>query len=271
MPLGDLSHALTSSSSATEVRDLLSKVGTAIGIESADVSELARVVEDCLATRPMDVAERSIRDWIEARASDTRLDARMLERASQIVGQVASYLVGPRVADIGCGDGLVGAAFADRYDVVLTDVVDYVSPTVNLPLAEYNGYGQLPITLPVDSSLLLTVLHHAENPTALFEETARITKQRIVIIESIVPSTDADAFESEFEVAAFFDWFYNRVLHADVPVPFNYNSIDGWIQLFKGMEWKITDVVDLGRDQKLVPEHHVLFVLDRTSRSMPPL
>jgi len=271
MPLRDLRHAVETPETARDIADLLVEVAAAIGIRTSTAPELFSIVRDCLKSQPLDLAECAIHEWIEANAADAKLDDRMAERAAQIVAQVGPYLVGARIADVGCGDGLVGDAFAKDYEVVLTDVVGYVDPRVTSPLTLYAGSGPLPIKTPVDSALLLTVLHHAEDPVALFEETARITAKRIIIIESVVPSAKASTFESEFELAAFFDWFYNRILHMGVPVPYNYNSTEGWTGLFRDAGWTMSEVVDLGRDQKLVPEHHMLFVLDRNAASAPAL
>ena len=271
MPLRDLALTFTTPETARDIADLLIAVGGALGVSAIDAPHLVDVVWGCLTSQPLDGAEREIREWIDAHAGDSDLTVRMAERAVQIVAQISPYVVGQRIADIGCGDGLVSAAFAPDREVVLTDVVDYVDKRVPIPLVLYGGAGPLPIAPSVDSSLLLTVLHHAEDPVALFEETARVTRQRIIIIESVVPPSDAESFASEFEFAAFFDWFYNRVLHKDVPVPYNYNSTNGWTALFQAHGWQIANVIDLGRDQPLVPEHHMLFVLDRGDASRPAL
>ncbi|HEX8172497.1 MAG TPA: hypothetical protein VF824_18325 [Thermoanaerobaculia bacterium] len=149
--------------------------------------------------------------------------------------------------------------------MTLLDVVNYVAPTVDLPFVSYSGQGPLPLEQAVDCSLLLTVLHHSEDPIALLHGVFEATRRRVIVIESVVPDEDSDTFERQFLVAALFDWFYNRILHEDVPVPFNYNSVHGWTQQVERCGWTVSVTKDFGRDQPLVPERHVLFVLDRPS------
>jgi hypothetical protein len=69
------------------------------------------------------------------------------------------------------------------------------------------------------------------------------TKQRLIIIESVVgvhtekPNVKYDLLnlsdENQIAYAAFIDWFYNRVLHDDVPAPYNFTTIANWQSTFQ--------------------------------------
>lgn len=262
MPIPPLVNAFTHPQARREVFDLLRSVGTSLGLRLADAEAFPGLIHRILADGSS-TAERTIRDWIRRKALAPDIVTEIDARSAQICSQIAPYVVGPLIADVGCGDGLVAAALGDRHDIFLIDVVKYVDSRVRLPFFHYSGRDALPLNAPVDCSLLLTVLHHSDDPGHLLTETMRVTKKRIVAIESVVPEVEAPDFEAQFLVAALFDWLYNRVIHEGVPVPFNYNSIRGWHAMFDQQEWHVVQVVDLGRDQRLVPERHVLFVLDR--------
>jgi len=106
----------------------------------------------------------------------------------------------------------------------------------------------------------------------LLRKCSQVTGKRLIIIESVVEvkknlySRDSQLhnipIKDQIKYACFIDWFYNRVLHQDVQVPYNYCSTLEWIQFFTNNGFSVDEVVDLGIDQVLVPEHHVLFVIE---------
>jgi SAM-dependent methyltransferase len=196
-----------------------------------------------------------------------------LDVRAQLIGkQIEKFVLGPDVADIGCGDGMVSWYLRKTIDhLFLFDVHNYLDARVQLPFIPYQERAPLPSSLRVDTSLLLTVLHHAKDPLFLLRATTRITRKQVVIIESVfgVPRSqgtfsflyDLDR-EQQRKYATFIDWLYNRVLHNGVPVPYNYCTPERWEQVFQKEGWRVSVKVDLGVDQPLVPEHHMLFVLE---------
>ena len=261
-PVPPLAGAFTHPRARLDAVELLCSVGASIGLSRPDAEALPGLVQQVLANDAAG-AETVIRQWIASRISTPGVTAEFSARSSQICSQIQPFVRGPAIADIGCGDGLVAATLDGAFQIELVDVVDYVDPRVRLPFHHYSGRGPLPFERSVDCSLLLTVLHHCESPDEVLRETMRVTTSRIIVIESVVPEPSAPDFDAQFLIAAFFDWFYNRVLHSGVPVPFNYNSVAGWKSMFNQHDWRMVHLVDLGRDQKLVPERHVLFILDR--------
>lgn len=197
-----------------------------------------------------------------------------LERRSVLIAkQIAPFLIGDSIADIGCGDGLV--AWFVRHlakKIALLDIQFYLDSRVLLPFYQYAEGQPLPITDQVHTSLLLTVLHHAQDPLDLLRKTRLITLSRAIIIESVFGvdvHTDSPPSilrqldtEQQRKYASFIDWLYNRVFHDGVAVPYNFSTPEHWQEIFRSMGWRINRVLDLGIDQPIVPEHHVLFVLD---------
>lgn len=90
-----------------------------------------------------------------------------------------------RVLDLGAGEGYVGAALARQTGapVVLADVVS-LNRTA-LPLVLYDG-RRLPFTEGhFDVTVLYYVLHHACRPEEVLCEALRVTRKRVLVVESL--------------------------------------------------------------------------------------
>jgi hypothetical protein len=124
-----------------------------------------------------------------------------------------------------------------------------------------------------DTVLLLTVLHHSNNPLELLKLAWGATNKRLIIIESVVgvhnrePGVNYELVdasdENQIAYAAFIDWFYNRVLHDDVPVPYNFTAPGKWTSVFRENNMKLVQTIHLGQDIDIGPEYHILFVLQK--------
>jgi len=225
-------------------------------------------------------------------------------RAEMVYRQIRPFIKGHRVLDFGCGDGKIGARLAqDGYDVTLADV--YKNSNIDTLGLEFIGFGQgqeLPDKKKYDTTLLLTVLHHSDNPIKTLETAVDRTRDdgRVIVIESVYgvgphigdptwshASTQiTDNFkqlspEQQRRSNIFFDHFYNRVVHYSplprekVNVPFNFRQPllqvdpielleEGWINLFHRAGLKPAGRFEyLGIDQPVVPEYHTLHVLDK--------
>ena len=245
-----------------------------LSVTESVVGDLLRQVWHTTESEAQDAFEDRLRSTIAGRVASDSLAAALVRRGRRILEQVAGHVLGPCVVDGGCGDGQVGHALKERgFQVSLVDVMNYLAPPVDLPVTLYAGYGPLPTDIPTaDTTLLLTVLHHADDPLEVFNRFAERTRGRIVIIESVCgidkdtrmpsPLTQLTAV-GQRKYATFIDWFYNRILHDGVPVPYNFGSPAEWRTAFRDSGWKVISEEDLGIDQPIVPEHHVLFVLER--------
>lgn len=212
-------------------------------------------------------------------------------RAQKVYSQISPHVRGT-VLDLGCGDGQVGKKLADAgHEVALADV--YKNKNIDETGLEFILFDQgepVPDTRQYDTTLLLTVMHHSNNPIATLKDTkARTTKDgRIVIIESVYgiePSTQepsygepADTICREFKALTaeqqrfaniFFDHFSNRVVQYDnnptnkINVPYNFRTAYGWKQVFDSLGLHQTNFEYLGMDQPTAPEYHTLHVLEK--------
>jgi 2-polyprenyl-3-methyl-5-hydroxy-6-metoxy-1,4-benzoquinol methylase len=177
--------------------------------------------------------------------------------------------------DLGCGDGMVLAKLKHgRYEILLADQLNYVDPRVHFPFRRLREGGLLEIREDFDTVLLLTVLHHSTEPARIVSDLRSLNPQRVVVIESVLdpPSPHnetamllaAQDFKSRLAFAVFADWFYNRVLHKDIPVPYNFGCINDWNKLFAEYGFRGKIATNLGLDQSLVPEVHMLLIYERS-------
>ena len=138
---------------------------------------------------------------------------------------VAKHIAeGSRVLDIGAGTGWVAQRLQERKacEVQLVDVVDRNETT--LPLQLYDGRKLPYASNAFDVAVLVFVLHHTLNHTELLEETARVARQRIVIVE--------DTPKNRLERAT--QWMCDTMLNLEhgFATPHSYKSIAGWHSLF---------------------------------------
>lgn len=180
---------------------------------------------------------------------------KLSDRSGLIATQVGSHLVGKKLLDFGCGDGLVGLRLGmPNFIVSSHDVADYRLLKGSSFTSNWSELGKLKF----DSALAIAVFHHCDEPDLEIERLANITR-RLVVIESVIDSA------MPWEIQALVDWLYNRGLHpgAQIPVPGNFRTVEGWSETFRSHGFTVCHIEDLGIDLPIVPEHHVLFVLDR--------
>jgi SAM-dependent methyltransferase len=89
---------------------------------------------------------------------------------------------GQTLLDVGSSNGrLVRSLTAGLPDVAVAGVDVHVQPGALIPIEKYDGR-----TLPFDDdsfdcTLLVDVLHHADDPTALLQEATRVSRRHVLI------------------------------------------------------------------------------------------
>ena len=234
------------------------------------------------------LVEVDLRRLVASEISQESLKSILSSRAASITRQIRPLVVGYSVLDYGCGDGLVGLGLQDDHAVTLCDIVDYRnSASLHLPYFLIPPTGKIPFEdRAFDTILLLTVLHHADDPRRVAQEACRLARHRIIVIESVVGVDQSccllgdpeqpNSLRSQHELgnflelsmgeqlmfASFIDWFYNRILHIDVNVPYNFGTPRLWNELFFDLGAQGAGVCHLGLDQLAVPEFHTLHLFN---------
>ncbi len=272
------------------IKTLLVKALGHVGLAGGDAGKVAA---DCikLAGRYRTLAEyeKAAHSLLEGTGMSQQIEQKIAQRAQTIYSQVRGHVTKGSLLDLGCGDGLVGALFArNGSEVMLADVREHPAIRLHgLPFKMLEQTGRLPFDDgQFDNTLVLTVLHHSDDPIHLLKEVNRVTAKggRAVVIESVYGVDGNGLRKEELETASaylelgaeqqrltnvFFDHFYNRVLHySDDPIkkvnmPFNFNTPENWTALFKGNGFREEQTVHLGIDQPAVPEYHTLHVLTK--------
>jgi len=238
------------------------------------VDALVETTWNASADSDMAGFDRRLQVELIGRLDNAKIRGLLDDRARHVARQVAPHATGGSLLDVGTGDGMVAWNLQKHFDQhLLSDVIDYRDPRVTLPFALAPEGTALPVADAAFENVLLTnVLHHALDPLFLLDEAARVASRRLIIIESVYGAADRLGepkipfclpVEKQFVYTSYFDWFYNRVLHSDVPVPFNFLRPAEWEVLFGDRGLRIVASEDLGIDVEIVPIHHVLYVLEK--------
>ena len=264
----------------TYIRRTLTEVLRAINPTGNSVAE--QIVEGTQKSNSLEEYELASHLTLEWNGyTKERIAAARKERAQRIVSQIQPHVQGS-VLDLGCGSGQVGTLLAERHPVVLTDI--YPNEQAAATGLEFQVYDpQLGLRDPrmYDTTLLLTVLHHSDDPLGTLEEAVTHTKEggRLVVIESVYdvrPFTEHSGVVSrEFKMLTpqrqrkatiFFDHFSNRVQqYSDVKInmPFNFATPRMLNDAFVKFGLRPIYFEPLGFDQPTVGEYHMLFVLKK--------
>lgn len=232
--------------------------------------------------------DEELRDYYQANAIIDRIKTNLQGRANWICDLVQDFVDG-HVLDLGCGPGEIAQKLADRKALKfqLSDVVDSplraeFSPELPFYLAKQGE--KLPFNdTQFDSGLLVTVMHHADNPFFLLDEMKRMVKGNIAVIESVygvdikqAPSEEVKKYPKMYEgfhaldeeqqrkYGTFLDWFLNKmILGNEINCPYNFTTPENWERTFEEKGFDIVHKRILGIDQPVTPEYHALYIIKK--------
>jgi SAM-dependent methyltransferase len=167
---------------------------------------------------------------------------------------VAPWIVGARVLDLGAGEGHVAAALG-RSGIVAVDVGPFRRARV--PYAVYDG-ARLPFgDGAFDTTLLLLTLHHCRAAGAVLDEAVRVTRRRLIVTESVYRNR-LDLFWLRL-----LDGRVNRLRHAGrMAAPLAFRTPAGWQALFAARGLDVVAARWLGSRGERLVHHPRLWVLD---------
>ncbi len=249
-------------------------------LEYLEVSDAKQVVEVVVKSAKnydkITDYEKNIHQLFDQKRITQRIPVKLANRAQTMFNQIKPHLSGHQVLDLGCGDGKIGEMIAKQgRQVVLADVYENGNiSNIELPFVFTKQNSKLPFEDNFfDTTIVLTVLHHSNDPAEVITEARRVTKNcgHIIVIESVygIAGYSKTLNEEEQRLAnVFFDHFYNRVIHYSefeenkVNVPFNFQTPKMWKTFFERYGLRQIKMENLGFDQPTVPEYHTLHVLE---------
>lgn len=154
-------------------------------------------------------------------------------RVRVLADVLAPLLPSGRILDVGTGDGSVARSIADRRpDLEIEGVDVLIRPETHVPVHEFDGR-----TLPFpdasyEATLLVDVLHHADDPEALLHESARVARTCVVVKDHAAEGPLAEAT---------LRWM-DRVGNAryGVALPYRYLRRAEWSAAFAGLGGRVT-------------------------------
>jgi len=173
---------------------------------------------------------------------------------------LAPYVVGTRVLDLGAGEGWVGEALRGLTPVWACGVDVAPFGLADGPYVVYDG-TRLPFPDDAfDSTLISFALHHCDQPDAVLAEAVRVTRARLLVVESVYRS------RSERFWLNLLDARLNRRRHGGrMNVPLGFKSPDAWRALFESRGLAVVAMEWIGSRLESLVHHPLLFVVDKSS------
>ncbi len=179
-----------------------------------------------------------------------------IRAAGYITGEISPYIKrGSKILDIGCGSGITSWQIANKLGTKIS-LVDVVNKNkVDLPFTVYDG-KKIPFKdKSFDVSLLIFVLHHADDAQLLLLEAKRVTKDKIIIYEDIITKNPFDKIDSFLHGFAF-----NKTW--DLKNNATFKTGPQWQKIFKDIGLKIIKKYPLPiRARLFYPVYRMQFIL----------
>jgi SAM-dependent methyltransferase len=202
------------------------------------------------ASSPGDRTRRGFVAW--------RLEASLRRYAEGEAEAVAPFVVGRRALDLGAGEGYVAVALRRRIGAWICPVDVGPFRRAGGPYVVYDG-ARLPFSaLAFDTTLLLLALHHCAAPEAVLREAVRVTRRRLIVVESV--------YRNRWERFWLYlvDGWLNGYRHGGgMAVPLAFRSPSQWRALFESLGLRLSEERWLGSWGERLVHHPRMFVLEK--------
>jgi SAM-dependent methyltransferase len=188
------------------------------------------------------------------------LQASLCRYAESEAEAIAPFLVGRRLLDLGAGEGYVSAALRRRTGTWTCAVDIGCYQHMPVPYLIYDG-SRLPFAdATFDTTLISLALHHCADPEAVLDEALRVTRSRLIILESV--------YRHRWERLCLerLDVWLNRYRHAgEMHLPLAFKRAEEWQQIFDTRSLRTIDRRWLGSRWERLVHQPLLFVLDKVA------
>ena len=231
--------------------------------DTVSLSQKENELWDYLKTQRIDKNVATVASTWEERITILK-DKRVKKMCSQIGPIICTHLITPkRILDFGAGNGNIIRHLQRTYDLNATiEGYDVVADDPEGLVQIYDGKRIDKPDQYYDLSYALTVLHHTASPKHGVQELCRLTKDTIIVIETIPKYRTGIQF-IDWCVCFTVDYLWRLVHQSNEPVPGNYKKVSEWIHLFEEQDWHLKQLHWYGSDQKLMTEHHTMMVFNR--------
>lgn len=187
------------------------------------------------------------------------LQAFLRRYARREAAALLPHVAGARLLDLGAGEGWVIQALLARAPGRWACAVDVGAfGLIPGPYVVYDG-ERLPFRDGAfDTTLLSLALHHAENPEVVLDEAVRVTRHRLLVVESI--------YRNRYERVCLdlLDARLNRHRHrGTMNVPLAFRRPDEWLALFVARGLRVAATSSLGSRLERLVHHPFLWALDK--------
>lgn len=207
--------------------------------------------------------EKELHDELGSFGVYKNLDDLLKEDDKEWFVRIQPYLLKTETLNFG-GGGAEVSTFIQNFgcNVTTADVLNENKP--GFPFVEVNNSKINVSDKKFDQVVLLDVFHHTDDARVLIQEVLRVTKKRLIFVESVAENL------AGYSYAVWVDWFYSHVIHyrfdenKKITLSGTFLASAEWERLI----WRLTGLVpvasvNLGIYQYLNPQNHYLFVYDR--------
>jgi len=185
------------------------------------------------------------------------LQAFLRRYASNEARALLPWVWGPHLLDLGAGEGWVAEALRRRMPVWVCAADVGPFGLAADPYVVYDG-ARLPFgDGAFDTTLLSFVLHHTETSEVVLDEAVRVTRRRLLVVESVY----RDRLERFW--LDVLDGRLNRYRHdGRMTVPLVFRRPEEWRALFESRGLRVVATEWLGSRLERLVHHPLLFVVN---------
>ena len=189
---------------------------------------------------------------------DKKLGKLYVDRAYQIAPRITPFISkSDHVLDVGCGTGSIAKVIKKEKSPKMTLVDIQYNPICDEhPVIIYDGKNLPFIDNQFSVSLLTAVLHHCPHPLKVLDETIRVTRDRIIIMEDVF--TDLPG-----RVITFIG---DCVLNWEIHSPFNNKTTKVWLKIFEKKNLKLVHLEEFKLICAGFPFKLAIFVLEKNKK-----